>query len=361
MTTPTENPLLPFVRLHGRIVLDGGLATALEARGHDLNDDLWSAKVLMEDPDAIRQVHLDFLRAGADCITTATYQATFAGFSASGVSDEDAVKLLVRSIDLAVETRDSFWANPENRYGRLRPLVAASIGPYGAFLADGSEYTGNYGIDAAELHAFHERRWHILAESRADLLACETIPSRLEAEVLLRLLRDTPHRWAWMSFSCRDGGHVSDGSRLEHVALTEHTRSAARIEARYVTADGATISARFRLKRGGIFLETEPGVGAGRLRVEAPGSYVVLPDFFADDILIDASKVPVPEIEIPSENFLLHLIPGGDAIAMCVFENREQDVKITLAERDGRRIITGSDINFGKGRKTLQAVGPDLS
>ena len=218
MTTPTENPLLPLVRLQGRIVLDGGLATALEARGHDLNDDLWSAKVLLEDPDAIRDVHLDFLRAGADCITTATYQATFPGFSARGQSDEDAVRLLVRFIDLAVETRDSFWADPENRERRLRPLVAASIGPYGAFLADGSEYTGDYGIDAGELHAFHERRWHVLAESRADLLACETIPSRLEAEVLLRLLRDTPHRWAWMSFSCRDGAHVSDGSRLEHMA-----------------------------------------------------------------------------------------------------------------------------------------------
>ncbi len=98
MTTPTENPLLPFVRLQGRIVLDGGLATALEARGHDLNDDLWSAKVLLEDPDAIRDVHLDFLRAGADCITTATYQASFRGFSARGLSDEDAVQLPVRKV-----------------------------------------------------------------------------------------------------------------------------------------------------------------------------------------------------------------------------------------------------------------------
>ena len=218
MTTPTENPLLPFVRVQGRIVLDGGLATALEARGHDLNDDLWSTKVLLEDPDAIRDVHLDFLRAGADCITTATYQASFRGFSARGLSDEDAVQLLVRSIDLAVEARDSFWADPENRDRPLRPLVAASVGPYGAFLADGSEYTGDYGIDAGELHAFHERRWHILAESRADLLACETIPSRQEAEVLLRLLHDTPNRWAWMSFSCRDGAHLSDGSRLQHLA-----------------------------------------------------------------------------------------------------------------------------------------------
>ena len=218
MTTPIENPLIALVRLQGRVVLDGGLATTLEARGHDLNDDLWSAKVLLEDPDAIRDVHLDFLKAGADCITTATYQATFPGLSARGLSEEASIELLVRSTDLAVEARDSFWADPENRSGRLRPLVAASIGPYGAYLADGSEYTGDYGISAADLHTFHERRWHVLAESRADLLACETIPSRLEAEVLLGLLHDTPSRWAWLSFSCRDGAHLCDSSRLEHLA-----------------------------------------------------------------------------------------------------------------------------------------------
>jgi homocysteine S-methyltransferase len=218
VTAPIENPLLPFIRSQGRIVLDGGLATTLEARGHDLNDDLWSAKVLLEDPRAIREVHRDFLRAGADCITTATYQATFAGLSARGLSDEAAEGLMLQSVDLAIEARDAFWADSANRDGRSRPIVAASVGPYGAFLADGSEYTGDYALDANELHDFHERRWRVLADSRADLLACETIPSRLEAEVLLRLLHDTEDRWAWMSFSCRDGAHLSDGTRLEHVA-----------------------------------------------------------------------------------------------------------------------------------------------
>ena len=215
---PIENRIIPFIRAQGRIVLDGGLATALEAYGHDLHDDLWSAKVLMEDPDAIRAVHRDFLTAGADCITTSTYQTTFAGFSAKGLSVEAAEGLLLQSVDLAVAARDAFWADPEHRPGRLRPLVAASVGPYGAFLADGSEYTGDYGIDSVELYDFHERRWQVLAESRVDLMACETIPSRSEAEVLLSLLQDTPDRWAWISFSCRDGAHLSDGTRLEHVA-----------------------------------------------------------------------------------------------------------------------------------------------
>jgi homocysteine S-methyltransferase len=212
------NPISEFVQHQGVLVLDGGLATALESRGYDLDDELWSAKILLEAPDAIRQVHLDFLAAGADCIATSSYQASLPGFRKRGLSDREGVELLRLSVRLAVEARDAFWGEPGNRRGRLRPLVAASVGPYGAFLADGSEYTGRYGIDDDELLAFHRSRWHLLADSQADLLACETIPSRQEADVLMRLLRETPERWAWMSFSCRDGAHLSDGSPLVDVA-----------------------------------------------------------------------------------------------------------------------------------------------
>jgi homocysteine S-methyltransferase len=134
------------------------------------------------------------------------------------LSDARAIELLRDSVRLAVEARDEFWGEPGNRQDRLRPLVAASVGPYGAFLANGSEYTGDYGIDDVKLHAFHRSRWQILADSRADLLACETIPSGREASVLLRLLRETPDRWAWLSFSCGDGAHLWDGSRLADAA-----------------------------------------------------------------------------------------------------------------------------------------------
>ena len=212
------NPIAEFVQRQGIMVLDGGLATTLEARGYDLNDELWSARVLLEAPDAIRQVNLDFLAAGADCIATATYQASLPGFRKRGLSDSDGAELLRESVRIAVGARDAFWSEPHNREGRHRPLVAASVGPYGAFLADGSEYTGAYGIDDAELYAFHHDRWHILADSEADLLACETIPSEREARVLLQLLRETPGRWAWLSFSCCDDAHLCDGSRLADVA-----------------------------------------------------------------------------------------------------------------------------------------------
>ena len=202
------------------IVLDGGLATSLEELGYELTDDLWSAKILLEDPDAIGRVHTDFLVAGADCITAATYQASIPGFVARGLTPDHATEVLDRGVGLAVESRDAFWSDAVNREHRERPLVAASVGPYGAYRADGSEYTGEYGLSDDALLDFHETRWWILAESAADLMACETIPSLQEAEVLLELLRRTPDRWSWMSFTCRDGTHLSDGTPLSAAART---------------------------------------------------------------------------------------------------------------------------------------------
>ena len=215
--TAPDNPLLPFLERQRVMVLDGGLATELEARGCDLDDDLWSARVLLEEPESIRTVHRDYLEAGADCIVTASYQATVPGFRGRGFSEEDAKRLILRSVELGIEARDAFWAVKENRIGRLRPLVAASVGPYGAYLADGSEYSGSYHVGAAELRRFHRDRFHLLAESGADLLACETIPSAEEGQVLAALLRETD-AVTWMSFSCMDGAHLNDGTPIAEVA-----------------------------------------------------------------------------------------------------------------------------------------------
>jgi homocysteine S-methyltransferase len=215
MASEITNPLDEILERQGVIVLDGGLASALEARGHDLADPLWSARILLESPAAIREAHLDYLRAGADCLVTASYQASFAGLRARGLSDGESAALLRYSVTLAESARDQFLKQASDR---PRPLVAASVGPYGAALADGSEYRGNYSISEEGLRAFHEPRWRALAESGADLLACETIPSLPEARVLLRLLAETPARWAWLSFSCRDGDHLCDGSPLREAA-----------------------------------------------------------------------------------------------------------------------------------------------
>ena len=199
------------------IVLDGGLATTLESHGHDLDDPLWSARLLIENPGAITRVHREFLTAGADVITTASYQASLTGFGVRGLSEAEGERLLRLSVDLAVAARDEFWADPANRADRRCPLVAASIGPYAAYLADGSEYHGRYDLNEADLRAFHEPRWRILADTPADVLACETLPSGREASVLMALLRETPSRDAWLSFCCRDHECLSHGSALSDV------------------------------------------------------------------------------------------------------------------------------------------------
>jgi len=214
MVNDAANPIQPFLDSQGVLILDGGLASELERAGFDLNDSLWSARLLIESPDAITAVHRRYLEAGADCIISASYQATVEGFVARGLSSAGAEAAIARSVQLAVDVRDEFWGDDDNRKDRLRPLVAASVGPYGAFLADGSEFTGDYDLDEAALIDFHRRRWEILSSSDADLLACETIPSLVEARALGRLLMDTPDRFAWFSFSCRDGEHISDGTPI---------------------------------------------------------------------------------------------------------------------------------------------------
>lgn len=208
------DPIRPFLDYQNVFILDGGLATELEKRRHNLDDPLWSAKILLEQPDAIRQVHSDYLWAGADCVISASYQASLPGLQARGFSQNAAADLIRSSVKLAMEARAQFWAVKANQRGRLRPLVAASVGPYGAYLADGSEYTGAYDLDEAGLLAWHKPRWEILAHSGADLLACETIPSLAEAKALRELLLATPKMPAWMSFACKDGAHINDGTPL---------------------------------------------------------------------------------------------------------------------------------------------------
>ncbi len=214
------NPISSSLESQNVVILDGALATELERRGCDLNDPLWSARVLLETPDLIRQVHADYFAAGADCAITASYQATFEGFARRGLSATQAADLMRLSVQLALEARDAFWTVPENRIGRVKPFVAASVGPYGAFLADGSEYRGDYGLTESQLMAFHRPRMAVLAASGADILACETIPSLLEATALARLLKEFPDATAWISFSAKDGVHVNNGETFAECVQT---------------------------------------------------------------------------------------------------------------------------------------------
>ena len=208
-----RDPIAGLLAAQDCVILDGALATELERRGADLDDPLWSARCLIERPDLIRDVHRDYLAAGADVLTTATYQASFEGFARRGITGDGADRLLRDAVRLACAARDEFERG-RVAADRRRPLVAASVGPYGAMLADGSEYRGDYAASDAELAAFHRPRLAVLASSGADLLACETLPCLREALVLARLLGDFPEIGAWFAFSCRDGMHTSAGEDL---------------------------------------------------------------------------------------------------------------------------------------------------
>lgn len=195
----------PFAAFPDVVVLDGGLATELEARGADLSDDLWSARLLLDNPGLIVEVHRAYVDAGADLVIGASYQASFEGLERRGLDVAAARDLFARSVDLAREAADG------------RALVAASVGPYGAVLANGAEYTGDYGLGEtgaarAFLREFHGPRAEALAAARPDLLAIETIPSIVEAEALLDVLDALGDVPAWVSFSCRDAGHLNDGT-----------------------------------------------------------------------------------------------------------------------------------------------------
>ena len=186
------------------LILDGGSATELEARGHDLSDDLWSARLLVDSPQEIVAVHEAFYRAGADIATTASYQASFDGFAERGFARGEAARLLVRSVELAKTARDNVGGGG---------WVAASVGPYGAALANGEEYVGRYGLTVAQLADWHRPRLEVLISAQPDVLALETVPDIDEAEALAGLIREfgVP---AWLSYTIA-GGHTRAGQPLE--------------------------------------------------------------------------------------------------------------------------------------------------
>jgi homocysteine S-methyltransferase len=199
------------------LIIDGALATELETRGHDLSHALWSGKTLLEDPDCIRQVHLDYFLAGADIAITASYQASIIGLQQHlSLSETEAKDLVKLSATLAQEARQQAYDSGVPSTRKL--LVAGSVGPYGAYLADGSEYRGDYTCSPEEFNDFHRPRIAALLDAGVDLLGIETIPSFNEVRALLDLLRsEFPSATAWLGCTLKDASHLSDGTPLSEV------------------------------------------------------------------------------------------------------------------------------------------------
>ncbi|WP_030211439.1 homocysteine S-methyltransferase [Streptomyces bikiniensis] len=185
------------------LVLDGGLSHRLEAQGCDLSDALWSARLLADGPERIEEAHMAYVRAGARVLITSGYQATFEGFARRGLDRADAARLLARSVELARSAADA---------GEREVWVAASVGPYGAMLADGSEYRGRYGLSVRELEAFHRPRIEVFAAAGPDVLALETVPDAEEAEALLRAAEGCGVP-VWLSYTV-EGGRTRAGQDL---------------------------------------------------------------------------------------------------------------------------------------------------
>lgn len=202
------------------LVLDGAFGTEVTSRGFDTNDDLWAAKALFERPDLVQSVHYDYYKAGADIVSSASYQASVEGFEKKGYPREEAKKLIRDSVALVRTARDAFLQDTAGMtlFHRPSPLVAASVGPYGAYLADGSEYRGDYMCTRRELADFHAERLALLIEAQPDVLAFETLPLIDEALALVDELERYDDAIAWCSFSCKDEAHISSGEPIADIA-----------------------------------------------------------------------------------------------------------------------------------------------
>ncbi len=207
------------------VVLDGAFGTEIARRGFDTRDDLWAAKALFVKPEIVKAVHRDYFEAGADVCTSASYQATVEGFESKGFTRSQAAELIRLSVRLVQQARKEFLENRQRKSGssvlnerRPYPMAAASVGPYGAYLADGSEYTGAYSADRHELADFHAERLALLLETEPDILACETLPLFREAEAILDELKKHPEAQAWISFTCKDTRSTSGGDKIADCA-----------------------------------------------------------------------------------------------------------------------------------------------
>lgn len=201
----------------GHMVIDGSMGTGLELLGCTFKDALWTAKILAEDPGKVKQVHLEYFRAGADCGITCSYQATIPGLMAHGYSEAEAEEIIARSVEVFLEAREEWYRKEAAALGRPYPLCLGACGPYGAYLADGSEYRGHYGVTDQVLRDFHQRRAEILWTEGADMLLFETEPSLHEALIEAEIAEQLGAAY-WISFSCKDGRQTNEGDDLTECA-----------------------------------------------------------------------------------------------------------------------------------------------
>ena len=192
------------------VVLDGAMSTPLERLGADTNNDLWTAKALIDNEELVYEVHKMYFEAGADLIITDTYQANVQAFEKVGYSEKEARNLIKKAVKIAQKARDDY----ENRTGKHN-YIAGTIGPYGAYLANGSEYRGDYELSTKEYQQVHLPRIEELVNAEVDILAIETQPKLDEVLAILELLKEKyPQQKVYVSYTLSDDDTISDGTPL---------------------------------------------------------------------------------------------------------------------------------------------------
>lgn len=219
-----------IIERKGFAVLDGAMSTALESKGLNMNDPLWTAKALAEKPEVVKVVHADYISAGADLNISASYQATLPGYEKRGYTRAEALGFIARSMRLIDEARSEWWRNGGKDSGRAYPLAAGAVGPYGAYLADGNEYRGEYGMEERDFIAFHEARIKTLAEAGADLIAIETQPRLDEALVCAQICEEIGIDY-WISFTFLNSHRISGGWEIEELCREAEKRGLSHLAA----------------------------------------------------------------------------------------------------------------------------------
>ncbi|HEX7833991.1 MAG TPA: homocysteine S-methyltransferase [Pseudolysinimonas sp.] len=254
----------------GPVILDGGLGTLLDARGNDVSSDLWSARILIEDPGEVRHAHAEFFAAGAQVATTASYQVSYEGLAAIGRDTAETDDVLLRSVRLAAEARDDA---PGGGW------VAASVGPYGATLADGSEYRGDDGLTVAKLRAWHRRRLRVLADGGPDVIAIETITRLAEIEALAAELEGLGAP-AWISVTVSDGA-LRTGESL-HEAFSIATGAEGVVAIGVNCCDASEVSGALAVARDAGELPTLAYPNSGELWDAGQRTWIGTPELPSD-------------------------------------------------------------------------------
>ena len=191
------------------IVLDGAMSDELERQGVQTNNKLWTATALIDQLDKVYQAHMDYFNAGAELIITDTYQANVQAFEKAGYSKTEAEQFIRNAVKIAKKARDDF----EKQTGKHN-YVAGTIGAYGAYLADGSEYRGDYQLTSDEYLAFHLPRLKLVLAEKPDLIALETQPKLAEPVTVLDWLKEQRQIPVYVSFTLKDAKHLSDGTPI---------------------------------------------------------------------------------------------------------------------------------------------------